>query len=134
MPIPPGWKRIKGDTGTATAALLDAHHHFVGYLNLTPRQSNETLANWGRFRVAHNADENDRNVKLLAVGAGLRFRGGHGSCVRDSYATTVGTHYIELACLVVGRRASVVIVGASPPGTWAHVSPLLEQAISSVTA
>lgn len=134
MPYPRGWERLKGDAGTATAALLDGNHHFIGYLNLTPRRSSETPANWGRFRVAHNAEENDRNIKLLAVGTGLRFRAGHGSCVRDSYATSSGRHYVELACLIAGRNASVVIVGASPPATWARMSPVLERAISGVTA
>ena len=134
MPYPRGWERLKGDAGTATAALLDGNHHFIGYLNLTPRQSSETPANWGRFRVAHNAEESDRNIKLLAVGTALRFRAGHGSCVRDSYATSSGSRYIELACLIAGRKASVVVVGASPPATWARMSPVLERAISAVTA
>lgn len=134
MPYPPGWTLLKGDAGTATVALLDQDHHFVGYLNLTPRQSTETMANWSHFRVAHNAHERERDIKMLAVGTGLRFRGGRGSCVRDSYTTTTGTRYIELACLVTGQQASVVIVGASPPQTWGRVSALLEQAISSVTA
>jgi hypothetical protein len=134
MPYPRGWVRLRGDAGTATAALLDSQHHFLGYLNLTPRQSAETLANWARFRVAHNADENDRNIRTLAVGSGLRLRDGRGSCVRDSYATTSGSHYIEVACLIAGTHRSVVVVGASPPQTWARVSPLLERAIVGVSA
>ncbi len=67
MPYPRGWERLKGDAGTATAGLLDGNHHFIGYLNLTPRQSSETTANWGRFRLAHNAEENDRNIKIRWV-------------------------------------------------------------------
>ena len=133
MPYPPGWVRQRGDAGTATAALLDPEHHFLGYLNLTPRQSTETLANWGRFRIADNADESDRNLRTLAVGTGLRFRDGRGSCVRDSYSTTSGARYIELACLIAGAHRSVVVVGASPPQRWARVSPLLERAISGVS-
>jgi hypothetical protein len=134
MSYPPGWRRLAGDAGTATAGLLDADHHFLAYLNLTPRQSTESLANWGRFRVAHNVDEGDRNIKTLAVGTGLRFGGAHGSCVRDAYTTAVGTHYVELACLVAGRRASVVIVGASPPQSWPREAAVLERAISGVRA
>jgi hypothetical protein len=133
MPYPAGWKRLAGDPGTATAALLDGDRHFVGYLNLTPRQSSERLDNWGRFRVAHNAEEGDRNLRTLAVATGLAFRGGRGSCVRDSYTTTVGSHYVELACLIDGPRKSVVVVGATPPSRWARMSPLIEQAIRGVT-
>lgn len=132
MPYPPGWKRIESDHGTATAALFNPHHQFLGYLNLTPRQGNETLSNWARFRVEHNAEDNDRNVSTLAVGTALRFSTGRGTCVRDAYTTRTGSRYIELACLVAGRRASAVIVGASPPQFWTRISPLLERAISSV--
>jgi hypothetical protein len=128
---PPDWKRIESDPGTATAAVLSPQHRFLGYLNLTPRQGNETLTNWARFRVEHNAQENDRDVRTLAVGTGLRFRTGRGSCVRDAYTTRTGTSYIELACLVSGNGTSAVIVGASPPQSWAQISPLLERAISS---
>ena len=130
---PPGWRRVHGDPGTATVALVGSDHRFLGYLNLTPRQGAETLRNWGRFRVEHNAEEGERNGRALAVGTGLRFRTGAGSCVRDSYTTTTGTQYIELACLVVGPRASSVIVGASPPRSWPQLSPLLERAIAGMT-
>lgn len=133
MSYPPGWKRIVSDSGTATAAVFDGRDHFLGYLNLTPRQSTETLANWGRFRIEHNAEENDRNVTTLAAAAGLRFRTGQGACVRDAYITNTGTRYIELACLVTGKRSSAVVVGASPPTAWARISPLLERAISSLS-
>ncbi|MGH2868316.1 MAG: hypothetical protein ACRDNK_12215 [Solirubrobacteraceae bacterium] len=106
--------------------------NYVGYLNLTPRQGRETLTNWSSFRVAHNADEGDRQVRILAVGRGLRFRNGHGSCVRDSYLTSSGARYIEIACLVAGSRTAAVIVGAAPPQAWAQVSPSLRWAISAV--
>jgi hypothetical protein len=83
--------------------------------------------------VHHNADEGDRNVRTLAVGTGLRFRSGRGSCVRDSYVTSSGAQYVELACLVVGVKATTVIVGSAPPRSWARVSPQIERAISSFT-
>jgi hypothetical protein len=134
MPYPPGWQRIASDRGTASAALFDRRHDFLGYLNLTPRQSSETLADWSRFRLAHNADEHEHDVRTLAVGTGLRFSAGHGTCVRDVYTTSTNTRYIEIACLDVGRRSSVVIVGASPAQDWARISPLLERAISGVSA
>ncbi len=134
MPYPPGWARIPGDRGTASAAVLDARHLFLGYLNVTPRQAGETLVGWPAFRVRHNAKEGDREVRTLAARLGVRFRGGHGSCVEDSYMTSIGTRYIELACLLAGRRAGVVVVGAAPPSSWPRVEPLLAVAISASIA
>jgi hypothetical protein len=133
MYYPPGWQRSTGDTGTATAVLLDAAHHIRGYLNLTPRQGAETLAGWSAFRVRHNAEEGDVHVRREGAAQGLRFRSGHGSCVRDRYTTVTGAHYIELACLVAGAKGSSVIVAAASPAAWSQLSPLLERAISSFT-
>ena len=132
-PVPPGWRPVHGDIGTATVALQDRRDHFLGYLNLTPRQGHETAADWASFRVAHNADEGDRQIVTLAVGRGLRFRTGVGTCVRDAYTTSTGNRYVELACLVAGARTSSVIVGAAPPQTWPRYSALLERAISTFT-
>jgi hypothetical protein len=133
LPYPPGWRELHGDAGTATAALQDRRDRFLGYLNVTPRQGHETAAGWASFRIAHNADEGDRHIVTLAVGRGLRFRTGVGTCVRDAYVTKTGVHYIELACLVAGARTSSVIVGAAPPQTWPRYSALLERAISTFT-
>jgi hypothetical protein len=124
---------VHGDPGTATAVLLDANRKIVGYLNVTPRQGAETLSRWAHFRTEHNADEGDTDVRQLGSATGLRFRSGHGSCVRDSYASSSGAPFVELACLVAGRRASTVIVGASPPDDWGRLAPALERAISSFT-
>jgi hypothetical protein len=132
MTFPPRWRREPGDSGTATAALLAADGRFLGYLNLTPRQGSETLANWSSFRIEHNAEEGDRDVKLLASAQGLHFLSGRGACVKDSYTTQVGTRYVEIACLVVGARASSVMVGAAPPDVWPRVSGTLERAIEAV--
>jgi hypothetical protein len=134
MSYPPGWRPIRGDPGTATVALFGARHRYLGYLNLTPRQGAETLANWGHFRVDHNADEGDRNVKTVAVALNRSFRDATGSCVEDTYVTAGDERYVELACLLRGRRTSVVIVGASPPDTWTRIEPLLQRAITSVAA
>jgi hypothetical protein len=131
---PPGWTRVKGDRGTASAALFGPGHRFVGYLNLTPRQGEETLANWGRFRIEHNGEEGDRDVRRLAVAIQRRLRGATASCVKDQYTTADGARYVEIACLFSGRRTSVVAVGASPPDDWARVAPSLERAITSVNA
>lgn len=134
MSYPPGWKTISGDRGTATVVLPRGQSGYLGYLNLTPRQGAETLANWSRFRVQHNREEGDRHVTLLAAASGQPFGEGRASCVKDSYATSTGARYIEIACLAAGRRGSVVIVGASPPGSWRRVSPELQRAISSLSA
>src|SRR5436305_4570864 len=73
LPYPPRWRIIHGDPGTATAVLTDGHGGFVGYLNVTPRQGEETLAGWASFRTAHNVEEGDHAVKRLAAATGLRF-------------------------------------------------------------
>jgi hypothetical protein len=105
----------------------------VGYLNATPRQGTETAANWSDFRVGHNRDEGDRDVRLLAAAAGLRFRSGSGSCVIDSYRTETGNPYREIACIVSGRSATTVIVASAPPSRWAEEAPMIERAINGFT-
>ncbi|HWD10461.1 MAG TPA: hypothetical protein VG366_01365 [Solirubrobacteraceae bacterium] len=130
---PPGWRPIRGDRGTASAALLDARGDYLGYLNLTPRQGSETLAGWAAFRVRHNAEEGDTEVKADGAAAGLRFRTGRGTCVRDTYTSSVKTRYEELACLVAGHRAASVVVGAAPGNRWREEQSVIERAISAMT-
>lgn len=130
---PPNWRRVKSDVDTGSAALIGPGDQILGYLNLTPQQGGETQANWSRFRVDHNGEEGDRAIVTRAAAGGLRFRTGRGSCVRDSYTTRTANHYTELACLVAGRRATTVVVGAAPTKLWIRISPLLERAISSLT-
>jgi hypothetical protein len=132
LAYPPGWRILAGDPGTATAALQNEDRAFVGYLNLTPREGDETLKNWPSFRLSHSAGEGDRNLRMLATASGLRFRRGRGACIRDSYTTTTGARYVELACLVAGRIAESVIVGAAPPWAWVRMSPVIERAISAL--
>jgi hypothetical protein len=133
LPAPPGWRPAAGDPGTATVVSRDASGAIVGYLNATPRQGDESAANWSSFRVAHNREEGDRDVRLLAAAAGLRFRSATGSCVIDSYLTTSGNRYREIACIVSGRSATTVIVAAAPPSHWALEAPVLERALNSFT-
>ena len=130
---PPGWTRIHGDPGTATVALLGSGDQILGYLNITPRQGAETLANYAHLRVDHNGDEGDSAITTLNAVTNHRFGEGHASCVQDSYATRTRARYVELACLLAGPRASVVVVGAAPPQQWPHVSPLLQRAIATTT-
>ena len=94
----------------------------------------ETVAGWPSFRIAHNGEEGDTAVRRLAAATGLRFRDGHGSCVKDSYATRTGARYIEIACIVSGSRAESVIVGAAPPDSWNRTASVIERAISAFRA
>jgi hypothetical protein len=128
---PPGWHSIRTDPGTFSAALLGAHDRIRGYLNATPRSGAETLANWNRFRPAHNTDEGDRNVIREASASGLRFRSGTGSCVIDRYGTTTHARYREIACIVRGARATTVVVAAARPADWTRLAPQLERAVAS---
>jgi hypothetical protein len=128
---PPGWRSIRTDPGTFSAALLGAHDRIRGYLNATPRSGAETLANWKSFRTAHNADEGDRNVVGEASASGLRFRSGTGSCVIDRYATTTHARYREIACIVRGAHGTTVVVAAARPADWARFAPQLERAVAS---
>jgi hypothetical protein len=67
LAYPPGWTPIKTDPGTASVAILAGGQRIDGFLNATPRQGTETLADWSRFRPEHNQDEGDRGVRFLAA-------------------------------------------------------------------
>jgi hypothetical protein len=128
---PSTWRPIRTDPGTASVALLGHARSIRGYLNLTPRQGAETLANWPSFRIHHLGDEGSTDVRLIARAHELRFRSGRGSCVIDSYRTP-RTRYREIACLVTGTRTSSVLVGAAPSKTWAQQVGTIERAIASL--
>ena len=130
LAFPPGWHAIAGDPGTVSAAQRDANGRYLAYLNLTPRQGAESLSNWSSFRTHHNREEGDRHVRLLAAAQGLHVAGRDTSCVKDSYTTSSGVAYVELACLIGGAR-SAVVVGAAPPDEWAAQAPHIERSISS---
>jgi len=133
LAYPGNWRLIGTDPGTVTAATR-RNGAITGYLNITPQGGDETLANWARFRPAHNREEGDRNLVSLASTSGLRFAGGRSSCVRDSYSTSTQRRYTEIACIVRGSRATTVIVAATTPGRWDSLSPTLKRAISSFDA
>jgi hypothetical protein len=130
LAYPPGWRAIESDPGTVSAALMGPDGRIRGYLNATPRSGAETLANWARFRPAHNEDEGDRAVRTLAAAGGLRFMTGSGSCVVDRYRT-VSDRYREIACIVRGARATTVVVGAAEPSAWTALAPDLQRAVAS---
>jgi hypothetical protein len=133
LAYPPGWTPIKTDPGTASVALLGGGGRIDGYLNATPRQGNETLADWRRFRPEHNQDEGDRVVRLVAATTTARFRSGRGACVIDTYTTTKAS-YREIACLVSGRGSSAVVVAAAPTAMWNQQAGTLQRAVSSFFA
>jgi hypothetical protein len=133
LAYPPGWRTITTDRGTVSAAPAVRRGVFAGYLNATPRSGDETLGNWSRFRVAHNADEGSRHVRLITAGRNLAFHGGHGSCVLDDYSTTT-TRFREIACIVAGIHGINVVVAAAPVAQWRAQSPLLERAVASFSA
>jgi len=128
---PRTWRPIRTDPGTASVALLGHGRSIRGYLNLTPRQGTETLANWPSFRIEHQGDEGSTDVRRIASAHGLTFRTGHGTCVIDSYRTS-RARYREIACLVAGTRTSSVIVGAAPSKTWAQHAETIERAIATL--
>ena len=131
LAYPPGWTSIKTDPGTASVALLGRGGAIDAYLNATPRQGKETLANWSHFRPAHNKNEGNRNLRLIAASTNLEFRSGRGSCVIDDY-TTSKARYREIACLVAGPTSSAVIVAAARTALWDQHAVTLERAVSSV--
>jgi hypothetical protein len=129
---PRTWRPIRTDPGTASVALIGHGRRIRGYLNLTPRQGAETLANWPSFRIEHlREDESSTDVRLIASAHGLGFRSGRGSCVIDSYRTS-RTRYREIACLVAGTRTSSVLVGAAPSKIFAQQAETIERAIASL--
>jgi hypothetical protein len=131
LAFPAGWHSIVSDPGTRSAAIHANGGRIVGYLNATPRQGEETLANWSSFRLAHNEDEGNTQERLVAAADNLTFRNGHGSCVIDDYRSSSNHRYREIACIVAGANATTVVVGAAPPQDWHSQSPALERAISA---
>jgi hypothetical protein len=135
LPYPVSWRRVSGDNGSASAALFNANGTIRAYLNLTPAIGSETLADWTHFRVGHNADEGDRNVRVLSKQTNIPLDGGRGSCVTDQYTTT-RTAYRELACVVApsGAATRVVLVAAAQPDAWAAERHVFQFAIDHFTS
>ena len=130
LAYPPGWTAITTDPRTASVALRGSGGRIDGYLNVTAKQGAETLANWSRFRPQKNRAEGARDVHLLATTSDAHFHSALGSCVIDTYTTSVTT-YEEIACLVSGPGSSAVVVAAAPTRIWQERSAVLERAVSS---
>jgi hypothetical protein len=130
---PPSWKSIPGDRGTVSFSLRDAAGRYLGYLNVTPRQGAERLAGWGGFRTMRNRSEGDRHVRQLAAAENLTIGRARASCVIDDYLSRVGSNgYREIACILAGRRATNVFVGAALLADWQRLGPVIERAASGL--
>jgi hypothetical protein len=133
LSAPASWEAARSDPGTKTLVSRGPSGAIIGYLNATPRQGDENAADWAGFRVAHNRGEGDREVRRLAAARDLHFRSATGSCVIDSYLTTSGNRYREIACLVTGRSSTTVIVAAAPPSRWHAERSVLRRAVDAFT-
>ena len=130
---PPTFAPIGGDAGTVSFAVSSPQNAVRAYLNVTPRQGNETLGDFAAFRVHLIAGDDDLHVHRESAAEGLAFQGGRGSCVTDDYLTRVRhNHYREIACFVVGRRGGVVVVAAATTSEWNYFEPELHLAVASL--
>ncbi len=135
MWYPPSMKASASDPGSVTAVSRDAKGIFHAYLNATPKQGNETLANFASFRVAHQREDVAASVTEIARASNVRFRGGTGTCVTDIYVTRAKHNsYREIACFVKGKGPGTVIVAAAPPTDWVTMGPLLKTAVAAYQA
>ena len=132
LSYPPGLRQLAGDKDAVSAAKIGPHGAFQLYLNATPRQGSEQLANWAAFRLHLLRSDTAASAQQVAAAQGLKFRGGDGSCVIDRYVTRIGGHHFqEIACLVQGHTSASVIVAAAPAAHWAEARPLLLRAVAA---
>jgi hypothetical protein len=134
MAYPPSARPIQADRGAVAVAQRGARGDFALYLNATPKQGDESLANWTTFRLAHQADESS-SVTLVATATGITFTGGQGSCVMDDYTSRHGSHpYREIACFVAGQHGSSVLVAATSTEHWRTERATLQSAVEAYIA
>jgi hypothetical protein len=136
LSYPPSLRPIAGDTDAVSADQVSAGGMVQLYLNATPRQGTERLQGWAAFRLRLLRSDDAASAHEVAAAERVRFRGGTGSCIIDTYVTRIGGHhYEELACLVQGQASASasasVIVAAAPAAMWAQERPLLLQAVAA---
>ena len=132
LAYPPSMRPVHGDTGSVSAARFGPDGSYLLYLNATPREGAESLRNWPQFRLHLLRSDDASSAHEIAAAAGIRFRGGAGSCVLDTYVSKIGAHhYDELACFVQGKSSASVVVAAAPVARWAVSAPLLGRAIAA---
>lgn len=135
LSYPGSLRPMRGDPGTVTVGSTSRSGAVLVYLNVTPRQGDETLRDWPSFRVDHLRGEGQTGVRVDGVSPWLDFRGGRGRCVEDNYTTKIhGNHYREIACYVQGAHAASVLVAAAPAAAWQATAALLEKVVSSYQA
>ncbi|MGI9006870.1 MAG: hypothetical protein ACR2FU_11880 [Streptosporangiaceae bacterium] len=129
---PPAMRKVESDTGAVSVAQFTGSGTYVKYLNATPQQGGETLADWPRFRIGHLTDDDASSARLIAESHGVKFLGGTGTCVIDTYVTKIKSHHFtELACFVRGPSTASVLVAAAPTADWASQSPVLMRAVAA---
>ena len=132
LSTPPRFRTVEGDPGTLSVALRSAAGMYLGYLNVTPHQGDETLRDWAAFRLSHLRDDDAASVHEDATVTALRTATGARSCVTDDYVTAVGHHHFhEVACYVTTGSVNGVVVAATPSGDPAHVWTELERAVAA---
>jgi hypothetical protein len=131
LSYPPTLRRSASDTDAVSADQVTGGMIQL-YLNATPRQGAERLQGWAAFRLRLLRSDDAASAHEVAAAEGVRFRGGTGSCIIDTYVTRIGGHhYEEIACLVQGQASASVIVAAAPAAMWAQQRPLLWQAVAA---
>jgi hypothetical protein len=132
LSYPPSLRRIAGDTDAVSAGQVGAGGMIQLYLNATPRQGAERLQQWAAFRLRLLREDDAASASQVAAAEGIKFRGGTGSCIIDTYVTRIGGHhYEEIACLVQGHASASVIVAAASTAMWTKESPLLLRAVAA---
>ena len=132
LSYPPSLRPIAGDTDAVSAGEVSAGGMIQLYLNATPRQGAERLQQWAAFRLRLLRADDAASARQVATAEGVKFRGGTGSCIIDTYVTRIGGHhYEEIACLVQGHASASVFVAAAPAAMWTTESPLLLRAVAA---
>ena len=132
MSSPPGFRTVHGDPGTLSVALRNSAGTYLGYLNVTPHQGDETLQDWAAFRLTHLLGDDAVSVHEDATVQSVRTATAVRSCVTDDYVTTIGHHHFhEVACYVTSGSVGSVVVAATPSGDPAHVWTQLERAVAA---
>ena len=135
LAYPPAMRKLAGDAGTVSAAQQTSSGAFLTFLNATPRQGGESLHGWPQFRLQHLLDDDASAARRLGAASGIKFLGGTGSCVMDTYVTKVkANHFTEIACYVQGRTSGSVIVAAAAAARWARYAGVLRQALAAYVA
>lgn len=132
LSYPPSLRPVRGDSDAVSVARVSPSGVYQLYINATPRQGEERLAGWAAFRLRLLRSDDAATAHEVAAAQDVRFRGGTGSCVMDSYITRIhANHFQEIACLVQGSSAASVIVAAAPAAHWAQARPLLLRAVAA---